>query len=88
MSSSGEQMGDRILSDAFEDRRFILETLQTRIIITTDGRTEIEFTIGDKKHPGGSIVLSSPLNAAPIFNCSIETPPFDYPIVGKAIGFI
>ncbi|QYY58441.1 recombinase family protein [Dehalococcoides mccartyi] len=63
-----EQMSDKILSDSFDDRRFVLESLQTRIIVTTDGRTEIEFTIGDKKHPGGSIVLSSPLNACPQYS--------------------
>jgi hypothetical protein len=63
-----KQMADKILSNSFEDRRFILETLQTRVIVTTDGRTEVEFTIGDRKHPGGNIVLSSPLNACPQYS--------------------
>ena len=30
----------------------------------------------------------SPERLPSIFSCSIEIPPFDYPIVGKAIGFV
>ncbi|MBI4283437.1 MAG: recombinase family protein [Chloroflexi bacterium] len=63
-----EQMADKVLSDSFDDRRFILEALNTRVIVTTDGRTEVEFTIGDKKHSGGNIVLSSPLSACPRYS--------------------
>ena len=59
-----QQMAERLFSDAFADRRFILETLNTRVIVTTEGAIEIEFTIGGDKN-GGGIVLSSPLNACP-----------------------
>ena len=59
-----QQMADRLFSDKFEDRRFILEALNTRVIVTTDGATEVEFTIGGDGNSSG-IVLSVPLNACP-----------------------
>ena len=59
-----QRMADRLFSDSFADRRFILEALQTKVIVTTEGAVEVEFTIGGDKD-GGGIVLSTPLNACP-----------------------
>lgn len=54
-----QQMAERLFSDKFEDRRFILEALRTRVIVTEDGATDVEFTIGGDGN-GDGIVLSSP----------------------------
>jgi len=72
-----ERMAVKILSNSFEDRRFILEALNTKVIVTTDGRTEVEFTIGAKKCSGGDIVLSSPLNACPQYSIVL----FEHPLL-------
>ncbi|PQP33416.1 hypothetical protein C6A37_13020, partial [Desulfobacteraceae bacterium SEEP-SAG9] len=41
-----QQMSEKLFSDAFADRRFILEALNTKVIVTTEGAIEVEFTIG------------------------------------------
>ena len=82
-----QQMADRLFSDKFEDRRFVLEALNTKVIVTTEGAVEVEFTIGGDEN-GGGIVLSSPLNACPLYSVVLfYNPPFGYPIVGKATSF-
>jgi len=60
-----QQMAEKILSNSFADRRFILEALKTRVIVTTEGATEVEFTIGGEKQRDGEIALNLPLNACP-----------------------
>ena len=81
-----QQMADRLFSDKFADRRFVLEALNTKVIVTTEGAIEVEFTIGGDENDGG-IVLSSPLNACPRYSVVLFcSPPVGYPIVGKAIG--
>jgi len=71
-----QQMADRLFSDKFEDRRFILEALNTRVIVTTEGAIEVEFTIGGDENSGG-IVLSSPLNACPQYSVVL----FEHPLL-------
>jgi site-specific DNA recombinase len=83
-----QRIAEKILSNSFADRRFVLEALQTRVIVTADGATEVEFTIGGDKGDNG-IVLNLPLNACPQYSIVLfEHPLFDYPTVGKAIGFV
>jgi len=79
-------MADRLFSASFADLRFILEALNTKVIVTTEGAIEVEFTIGGDEN-GSGIVLNSPLNACPQYPAVLFEPPFGYPIVGKAIGF-
>ena len=63
-----QRMADKILSNSFADRRFVLEALQTRVIVTADGAAaEVEFTIGGDKN-GGEIVLNPHLNACPRYS--------------------
>jgi hypothetical protein len=62
-----QQMADRLFSDKFEDRRFILEALNTKVIVTNEGAIEVEFTIAGEGNSDG-IVLSSPLNACPRYS--------------------
>jgi hypothetical protein len=71
-----QQMADRLFSDRFEDRRFILEALNTRVIVTAEGATEVEFTIGGDGDSGG-IILSSPLNACPQYSIVL----LEYPLL-------
>jgi len=82
-----QQMSDRLFSDAFADRRFILESLNTKVIVTTEGAIEVEFTIGGDEN-GGGIVLSSPLNACPRYSVVLfEHPLLAIWLVGKAASF-
>jgi len=76
-------MADKLFSDKFEDRRFILEALNTRVIVTIEGAIEVEFTVGGDGN-GGGIVLSSPLNACPRYSVvpSLFTP-FGYLASGQ-----
>jgi site-specific DNA recombinase len=59
------QVAHRLGSSSFADRRFILEALGTRVIVTTEGALEVEFTIGQRKSEDGAIALNVPLNACP-----------------------
>lgn len=36
---------ERLASEDFADRRFVLETLGTRVVVTTEEQIEVEFTI-------------------------------------------
>ena len=69
-----QQMADRLFSNKFEDRRFILEALRTKVIVTEDGAIDVEFTIGGDGN-GGGIVLSSPLNACPQYSVVLSCNP-------------
>jgi len=81
-----QQMAERLFSDKFEDRRFILEALNTRVIVTTEGAIEVEFTIGGDKN-GGGIVLSSPPNACPRYSVVPLNPLLAIWLVGKSASF-
>ncbi len=59
------QVAHKLDSSSFEDRRFILEALATRVIVTTEGALEVEFTIGQRKDEGSAIASNVPLNAYP-----------------------
>jgi len=71
-----QRMAEKILSNSFADRRFVLEVLQTRVIVTADGATEVEFTIGGDKGDNG-IVLNLPLNACPQYSIVL----FEHPLL-------
>jgi len=62
------QMEEKLASTEFADRRFILEALRTKVMVTTDGAIEVEFTIGGDRDTDGAIVLNSPLNACPRYS--------------------
>jgi len=68
-------MADRLFSASFADLRFILEALNIKVIVTTEGAIEVEFTMGGDEN-GGSIVLSSPLNAGPRYPVVLFEHPF------------
>jgi phage shock protein A len=57
----------RLASGEFADRRYVLEALGTRIIVTTEGTSEVEFTI-PAKAAKDAIELSIPLNACPQYS--------------------
>ena len=57
----------RLASREFADRRYILEALGTRIIVTTEGTSEVEFTI-PAKAAKDAIELSVPQNACPLYS--------------------
>ena len=81
-------MEEKLASTEFAGRRFILEALRTKVMVTTEGAIEVEFTIGGDRDTDVAIALSSPLNACPLYSIVLlSLPPFGYPIVGKAIGF-
>jgi len=58
------------------DRRFVLEALGTRVIVTTEGAIEIEFLIGDRKPMNEcAIATSNPLNACPQYSIVLSEHP-------------
>lgn len=59
-----EQVEQRMESTEFADRRFVLEALGTKIIVTTEGTIEVEFAIPTEP-PKDAIALSIPQNACP-----------------------
>jgi len=71
-----KRMAEKILSNSFADRRFILEALQTKVIVTGEGAVEVEFTIGGGKD-GTEIVLNLPLNACPQYSVVL----FEHPLL-------
>jgi hypothetical protein len=60
-----EQMGEKLDSPKFADRRFILEALKTRVIVTTEGATEVEFAIPGNSRNKCVTALNLPPNACP-----------------------
>jgi len=78
------QVEKKLASTQFADRRFILEALGTKVIVTTTGSVEIEFAVPTKEG-NGAIALSSPPERLPtILSCSILTTPLALLVVGKA----
>ena len=72
-----KQMADKLNSREFADRRFVLEALDTRVIVTTEGAIEIEFLIGDRKPVNEcAIATSNPLNACPRYSIVLCFTPF------------
>jgi len=63
-----QKMAKKLSSTDFADRRFVLEALDTKVIVTTEGALEIEFTIGEDKGSVNAIVNSIPLNACPQYS--------------------
>ncbi|NVM22820.1 MAG: recombinase family protein [Desulfobacterales bacterium] len=59
-----EQVEQKLESAEFADRRFVLEALGTRIIVTTEDAVEVEFAIPTKP-PKDAIALSVPLSVCP-----------------------
>jgi len=60
-------LGERINSTEFEDRRYVLETLSTRVTVTTDAKLLVDFAI-PKEISAQAIALSVPLNACPQYS--------------------
>ena len=59
-----EKVEQRLALREFADRRFVLEALGTRVVVTTEGTTEVEFAIPTEV-PKDAIALSVPLSACP-----------------------
>ena len=53
------RMEDKLASSDIADRRFVLEALSTRIIVTTEGTIEVEFAISNDA-PNSAIALDIP----------------------------
>jgi len=60
-------VGERINSKEFEDRRYVLETLGTCVTVTTDAKLLVDFAI-PKEISAQAIALSVPLNACPQYS--------------------
>ena len=58
------QVVDRLASQEFADRRFVLEALDTSVIITTEGQIEVAFAIPSES-PKDAIAFNLPLSACP-----------------------
>jgi hypothetical protein len=66
----------RLTSQDFPDRRFVLEALDTKVIVTNEGKLEVEFAIPTEKNKD-AIALSSPQNAClPYLVVPSYSPPF------------
>ena len=70
-----EQMEEKLDSTSFADRRFVLEALKTKVIVTTEGSVEVEFAIPGNGDQDGAIVLNAPLNACPLYSVVPKTSP-------------
>jgi hypothetical protein len=57
------QVEQKLASAEFADRRFVLEALGTKVIVTTDGKVEVEFTIGGERCESDEIALNLPQTA-------------------------
>jgi len=82
-----KQMAGKLNSREFADRRFILEALGTRVIITSEGAIEIEFLLGDRKLNKDAIVTNLPLNACPRYSVVPLNPLLAVWLVGKSASF-
>jgi len=58
----GERLGDRLASAGFEDKRFVLECLETCVYVSTDGAMKITFAIPDTDE----LALESPARCRPL----------------------
>jgi hypothetical protein len=61
-----DRVAERVASQQFSDRRFILEALGTKVVVTTEGQIEVEFAI-PAKSPKHAIAFNVPLNACPLY---------------------
>jgi len=57
------QVEQKLASTEFADRRFVLEALGTKVIVTTEGSVEVEFTVGGQRCESDDIALNLPQNA-------------------------
>lgn len=57
------QVEQKLASTEFADRRFILEALGTKVIVTTEGKVEVEFIVGGDRCQSDEIALNLPQNA-------------------------
>jgi hypothetical protein len=57
------QVEQKLASTEFADRRFVLEALGTKVIVTTEGKVEVELTIGGERSKSDEIALNLPQNA-------------------------
>lgn len=57
------QVEQKLASTEFADRRFVLEALGTKVLVTTEGKVEVEFTIGAGQGENDEIALNVPQNA-------------------------
>ena len=57
------QVEQKLASTEFADRRFILEALGTKVLVTTEGSVEVEFTVGAGRSESDEIALNLPQNA-------------------------
>ncbi|MCX7912774.1 MAG: hypothetical protein N2506_07450 [Dehalococcoidales bacterium] len=73
-----KQLADKLDSKDFADRRRVLEMLNTRVIVTTEGAIEIEFLVSDGKPDERGIATSNPRAACPRFYLHLARFPFSY----------
>ncbi len=78
-----ERLEERLESKEFADRRFVLEAVGTRIVVTTEGSVEIEFAIPTEA-PKDAIALSIPLSACPLYSVVPPIPLLRFAVVGKS----
>jgi uncharacterized protein YecT (DUF1311 family) len=77
-----EQLRDRVekrlTSKEFADRRFVIEALGTRVVVTEEGNIEVEFSIpnGAPREVNGAIALSVPQSVCPRYSVVPTTLPF------------
>jgi len=57
------QVEQKLASPEFADRRFVLEALGTKVIVTTEGKVEVEFTVGGERCENDEIALNLPQTA-------------------------
>jgi len=74
---------EKLASQDFVDRRFLLEALGTKVVVTTEGRIEVEFAI-TAEPPKDAIAFNLPLNACPRYSVVPLIPLLASLVVGKA----
>jgi hypothetical protein len=79
-------LGERINSEKFEDRRYVLETLGTCVTVTTNAKLLVDFAI-PKEISAQAIALSVPLNACPRYSVFPLNPLLAIWLVGKSASF-
>jgi len=60
-------LGERIDSKEFADRRYVLKALGTRVTVTTDAKLLVDFAV-PKEISAKAIAFSVPLNACPQYS--------------------
>ena len=69
-------LGKRLDSKEFVDRRYVLESLGTRLVVTADAKIMVDFNI-PKEISREAIALSIPLNACPQYSIVL----FEHPLL-------